>query len=575
MQRFLYLLILAMLAGTALAQNTVQSGKKVKSNEPATEYDRQSITYLLLDFGSGNYYSVLKQAFPQLKVADKYDDNSISKPYVPSPVTREESVNMFAFNTRMPDAVSAKIKDAIVKGHFANAVIAKWFSRADDGSFSVELLQQRGLYNATDADVKAAGASKLGMAKLMDTGEKLLNNSYLVVCDVVDLIDMDEHYNRLDKNSKTPAKRDKNGFFATVNAYVYKIDFNDTVNASFWQKLWVTPNDPDIQFKKQAFDNYNFPVTYLTRTSAMVEASQFNPGFVYSPKVQATRDELMLKLLTQGVANNMDAIEKNLEEFKVKASLYGTRPLTAKIGRKEGLKTDQRYFVFEMVQDKGGQVKAVRKGVIRATKHITDNRQVASGQSKTSKFYQTAGRRLDEGMLLQQKPDAGLAFTIGLATGGMQGVDGRLDINLSKYMGSKMSPMIKLYVEGGYDAMGDEININDSIYKNFVRYGGGLGKEFCFARHFKLQPYVGFGLEQLNNKDDSKSSFSTLYGHPGFILGMNLKHSIQFTWQWGYYATGKITDWNKAKRTINSYDKWADAFGRGGKTNVFGIRFEF
>lgn len=582
MTRILTITFFLLFSVSAFCQNAYEAGKKVKSNQPATHYDRVGLTYMLLDFGTGNYYSLLKESFAKVKIVDKFDDNSVASPFMQSPVAKEATANTFAFNIKVPDQSSNKIKDALVANHTANAVIAKWFSRKPDGSFGVELLQQRGLYNATDYDVKQAGASKLGMAKLMDAGEGLLNNSFLVVYQVDDLIDMEEQYNRLQKNSKTPVTRDKNGFMATMNAYVYKIDFNDTINSIFWQQMWADPGDPKLAEKKVVFDNFNFPLTYYTRTSIMTSASQYNPKQLLAPKVQATQQELMVKMLTDGASNVIAAVETNLEEFKVKTVLFDTKPLVAKIGKKEGLKTDQRYFVFEMVQNKNGQVNAVRKGVIRATRHITDNRQMATGESKTSRFYQVAGGRLDDGMLLQQKPDAGLALSLGFGTKGIKGFDGRLDINLTKVLGANMPSMIKLYIEGGYDPTKKDITItlNDATnaftYQNFVRYGLGFGKEFCFAHYFKLQPFAGIGLETASDKDNKEAKLSTLFGHVGVMLGLNLKHNIQLVGTLGSYGMfGKITDKDNAEVLVNGESNWKTALGRGGASNAFGIRFEF
>jgi len=580
MNRILLIFLLLAVHFTGISQNTLEAGKKTKSKEPSTEYDRIAITYLLLDFGTGNYYNMLKQSFVQVKVDDKYDDNTIKEAMLGSPVKREETANSFAFNPRTPDNVSFKIKDALLANHAANAVIAKWFSRKEDGSFGVELLQQRGLYNATDAEVAAANASKLGLAKLMDAGEKLLNNSYIIVFDVNELIDMDEAYNRQQKNSKTTISRIKNGFKATINAYVFKINFNDTINATFWSELWADANSPDLQQRKAKFDSYNFPITYCTRTTAMVEASQYNTGQALAPKVQASAEQMLVKLLQDGINNNLGAIENSLEDFRVKASIFSTHPLEAKIGKKEGLKTDHRYFVYEMEMDETGNIVAKRKGVIRASKHIVDNRGIATGQTATSRFYQVGGGRLDAGMLLQQRNDAGLALSLGYAAGGVGGFDARLDFNLTRLLGAKMPTMLKLYIEGGYDGAEEHVTIGNEetirTYSNFMRFGAGIGKELCFLHFFRLQPFVGFGLEQATDTDDKTKSLSTLYARAGATLGINIRHNLQLVGTFGPFAPmGKITNADNESTIVDNKDKWKAAFNRGGNTSIIGLRLEF
>ncbi len=571
------------LAGYMLcAQNAAESGKKVKNNQPATEYDRLSLTYLLLDPGTGNYLSILKKDFGSLQLPGKFDDNSISGKFIPSPVTPTETANAFLFNPRTPNEVVNKINKSLVDGHYANAVIAKWFSRKEDGSFGLELLQQRGLYNANDADVKEANASKLGNSKLMDAGEHLLNKSYILVYDIRDLISKSEEYDRQQKNSKTVIKRNQNGFVANLDVYVFRISFNDTINAIFWQQLWAVAGSPDLAARKQAFDRYNFPLTYVTRVSNRVEASQYNKGEALAPKVQASSEELILKLLNDGMNQSIFAIERSLEEFRVKTALFGTHPLTAKIGLKENLKLDQRFFVFEMRQGGNGEIKAHRQGVIRASKHIVDNRQVSSGNTEPSRFYQVGGKRLDEGMLLQQRNDAGLAFTLGGSTGGISGVNGKLEFNISTLLKKNAPSMLKLYFEGGYDPVKVDLYVNGTdagsvSYSNFIRYGGGLGKEFCFLRNFRFQPFAGIGLESVSQKDDSQKTLSSLYGRFGGTLGINLKPGIQLVGTYGSYTMfGSITDQDKNTIKPTGPEGWADGkWGHSGTTMDFGIRFEF
>jgi hypothetical protein len=586
MKKQLMLLTALVICIPSMAQNVKEAGEKVKTPQIATEYDRNSLTYFLIDFGDNGFNDLLKRSFQTIKVTDKFDDNTTDRRFIMPPVTREEILKSTFFTPLVGNDVTNKIGKALVKGHYSNDIIAKWFSRRPDGSFGVELLQQRGLYNATDADVKAANASKIGIAKLMDSGEKLLNKSYIIVYDVSDLITKTEYYNRLDKKNKTPdkpVKRDMNGFLGNVNAYIYKLDFNDSINAVFWQQLWADQGDPKLKDKKRAFDNFSFPVKYVTRITSSAEASQYNPGEPAAPKIQATNDELMTNLLNTGINSTMMTLDRSLEDFRVKTVLFGIRPLRAKIGMKENLRIDQRYFVFEMQQRSNGDIKAKKKGVIRATNKIEDNRQVATGQSKPSVFYQVAGSRLDEGMLLQQRNDIGLALGLGYSSGGVGGYNAHLEFNTSSFFKKNAPTMIKLYIEGGYEPITEKkITFSSGTlsgtqsYKDFTRFDVGLGKEFCFLRNLRLQPFAGIGLEQLTHNDDSKKNLSTLYEHAGLMAGINLLHNVQLTGTYSYYLMGgKITDESKVDYTISTKSTWGEAFKRGGTSVNVGLRIEF
>jgi len=578
MKKQLMLLTVIAISIPCFAQNVPLAGEKVKRSQVATEYDRNSLAYFLLDFGDNGFNEILKKSFQSLNISSKFDDNSIARRFIKPPLKREEILKSQFLTPGLSNNVTDLIGNIIVNDHYSNDIIAKWFSRRPDGSFGIELLQERGLYNATDADVKAASSSKIGMAKIMDSGEKLLNKSYLIVFDVSDLISKEEYYNRLDKESKTPVKREKNGFMANVNAYVYKIDFNDSINAVFWQQLWVDKGDPMLSTKKLAFDNFSFPVTYVTRLTTSSEASQYNPGESAAQKTQKTNDELMTELLSNGVNNTLLVLERSLEDFRVKTVLFSARPPKAKIGYKENLRIDQRYFVYEMRQGSNGVIKAHRKGVIRATNKIVDNRFVSTGNTEPSKFYQVAGKRLDAGMLLQQHNDLGFALSLGYSTGGVGGYNGRLEINTSSFFKKNAPSMVKLYLEGGYEFKEIQITINSTSedYNDFFRFGLGLGKEFCMFRNFRLQPYAGVGLEQLTNKNDSKKSFSSLYEHAGIMAGINILHNLQLVGSYSYYLMGgKITDQDKIDYIINGEPKWGDGFTRGGTAIDIGLRIEF
>jgi hypothetical protein len=544
------------------AQKPKQSDKIIDGSQIADNYERLALTNILLDSPNGKYFDILKQSFRRVPVDTKYDDNSIDNPFLSLAYTGSNSLSII---------------DALISNHCVNSVIAKWFSRKPDGSFGVELMHNRGLYNATDGDILEANASKRGLARIKDAGEQLINNSYIIVFMVNDLVDMNEHYDRQQKRSKTLIPRLRNGFVASITGYVFQLDFNDAVSSAFFENLWANKGDSDLAKKKDAFDNAQFPLKFVTFTNDSLESSQYNPGYSLSPRVQAEPSELMYILVQGAVQNCVKSLEGRLSQFKVTTKLYNTWPLRAKIGKKEGLKRDQRYFVYQMRQNKSGELIGKRKGVIRASK-IAENGQIASGQSPASQFYQVGGWNLKKGMQLQQSNDIGGAFSIGYSEGGVPGLDIRVDINITQRLYQKLPPMCKLYIEGSLQPYSFKVNNGyngTTTYTNFVRYGVGIGKEFCFLRNLRLQPFVGYGYEQITNKEDSKQYLRSTFVRPGFMFGINLKYNVQLYWQYSVYMMDyPITDQDEKEVIINGQKNWGNAWNRGGETNSFGIRFE-
>ena len=71
------------------------------------------------------------------------------------------------------------------------------------------------------------------------------------------------------------------------------------------------------------------------------------------------------------------------QAFRVKAMISGVKPIAAKIGKKEGLKFDQRYFVYENREKRNGDVTSKRIGVVKSMK-VVDNRNITTGQTEPS-----------------------------------------------------------------------------------------------------------------------------------------------------------------------------------------------
>lgn len=104
-------------------------------------------------------------------------------------------------------------------------------------------------------------------------------------------------------------------------------------------------------------------------------------------------------------------MESTNEAFRVKKAMVSkTKPISAKIGKKEGLSFDQRYFIYENQQRKDGTLFKKRVAVVKSMK-VADNRQVTTGQSEASEFYKIFGGKVDNmGMFMEQKNDEGSIY---------------------------------------------------------------------------------------------------------------------------------------------------------------------
>lgn len=524
------------------SQNIEESARKVK-NYVSSEYDRNAITFIGIDYGDKLSGEVLTQFIQQI-VPDKYYDNSISTKILKYSGKRDTLLGVVQ-PLAEPDMVKLLNDNKV-----GQQILSVWFNRQSDGSFNVEKLKERGLFNANDNEFMVASASKRGESSLMDMGMGLVDQSYVVAFDFFNILTMDQVY----AQNEVPAeKRIMNGFNSSVNYYLYKLDFNDSVAAVFFQNYWTTPADPDRQAKVAAFENARFPFKQLTSQQKMLTSTQFNPGQTLAPKVQKTSAELMDVLCKQAIESSFVEAEKRVQDFRVKAMVSGVNPISAKIGKKEGLRFDSRYFVYENRERRNGDILSKRVAVVKSM-FISDNLSVTRGQTQPSAFYQIAGGKVDNmGMFLEQNNDIGLNVVVGATTAGLPGVTARAEYYISKAFGGfskdpgagKMLTSWKIYAEGGIGM--DSYDLGGYVDDfTFARVSFGVNKDFYPLSFLHWGPFLGYGMESAT-WSGSDSSISTDFIELGGRVGLNVKHNIQLIASANYYMmlTSEMLDANK------------------------------
>lgn len=557
-------------------------------NEPdyLREYDRNSLTVLMLDYNNrhNNYGSCLRKAMYKLAVPSKFDNNMLSTRVVNS-----------ADN-------SDNIRQALESSKIPNDIFSKWFSRGADGSFNMSVIHERGMYNATDADVIEASASKVGLAKLQDAGESLIGRSYVMVLSFRDIKTMEQYYDELDANRKSvadlfntkyiPVARTKNGYRADVVGYIYKLSNLSASMDDFYSNMWIFDEDSkeDRSRKINAFDNANFNLEYVTTVIRTVEASQLNVG------QQKSQEDLFVDLANASVEGLVYESEAKVEAWKVVTALYDTHPLRAKIGTKENLNVDDRYFVYEYRMNKDNQVYASRRGVVRVKK-VAGNSQVAQGQSdndaqQMSSFYQVAGHRLEPGMFMEQNNDRGLGVTFGYATGAQSGVF--INIEALANNGISNTTQLKGFLAGHIDF--GNYNLNDcGLFQydsdledaSFCFFGGefGFSKGFFPLRNVALSAHGGFAIEfaDFAKTDLSKEYFEggmvdCLFSFVGAQMAINMKYNVQLVGGMNYYVqleNAMLTKKNdEDEKSLGvTYSSMFD--GRVGANINLGVRIQF
>lgn len=388
----------------AAAQNT----------DSSVNYRRSSIYSVLVNHIDQQFASEIKDAFLQIPVPDKFNDHNLS-------------VKVLNLDKKLSGANKEKdnveISQCLIDNKIASRLVAKWFNRDFlTGACDMELIKERGLYNATEFDKQLAMRSARGISMLQDAGEDLIGNTFVVVNDI--------RYIDKNKGAKTAGMLIKalgtiaatatgsnidnltdnlgdmvetiKGFSVKINSFLYKLDWSDEQANLFYQEQYASaPNNT----KKSNFDNARG--TYKLKYVGKVESSGGTTSFL---GINEEEPIIMVKKACQrAIDENVVDLQRNYEEFKTKTPLLSVEPLTAYIGMKDGVTEKSKYEVLEVIEMEDGSRKYNKVGVIEPIPNlIWDNRYMAVEEGAPgatlgfTTFKTVSGKGFMKGMLIRE-----------------------------------------------------------------------------------------------------------------------------------------------------------------------------
>ncbi|WP_372746040.1 hypothetical protein [Lutibacter sp.] len=405
------------------------------------KYRRSSLHTILIETESFPEKETVISAYNNAEFPNKYNDHNIG----------EKSINLANYELTDDDRIEAGINKSkfgkmgaslmsdltsgiadslsadyplIINKYFnekkiANQLVAKWFDRQEDGSFDMNLISERGQYDATALKADEAKGSAKGVSLLSDAGEELIDKTFVVVSKLnyisnevvalpiyLALVKSFENSNPLvklagEKAAKKVYEKTREGYSVWTTSYLYKLKWNDSISAVFYNDLWVDKNSLNSN-RKEAFDNSNlFELEYIgsEKSSSLV---------TFSLKEKRTEEQIIALSTVRNVDAVFAKLQKKYDVFKPKVPLLTGFPITAKIGMKEGLEEGDKFEVLEQTQDPDtGKTKYVRKGIIKVEKKLLwDNRFNAFDNSEeiSTIDYTTfsGGKDYYPGMLIRQ-----------------------------------------------------------------------------------------------------------------------------------------------------------------------------
>ena len=388
-----------------------------------TQYRRSSLYSFLIAHPQAKYASQIDYVYLGLPTPDKYEDHNLN-------VRRVEALSARAVQ---PYEITAFLQGNQV----ARRLVAKWFNRDADGVFNVDLVADRGNYNASEMDVVEARMTKRGLAMLSDAGEELIGNTFVTVNDIV-YIDKEQRAQLASAILQivaqaalvaTAAADDDDteaiagaiagsaalgsiiadnlaGFKVKVTTHLYQLVWNDSIANLFYSDYWVDENTPEAERlrRKALFEQSDlFTLKYLGKYKVKSEKTVM--------KGVHSNEDIIRKVCARAMDRNIVGLQKKFEAFKVKTPVIAVENgrVVAKVGKKEGLKPFTKFEVLQPVEREDGRMVYRRVGVVKPQKgQIWDNRYMAfeeqsDGSDLTATTFRTvSGVGFVPGMLIRQ-----------------------------------------------------------------------------------------------------------------------------------------------------------------------------
>lgn len=484
----------------------------------STRFLRPSLTYLYI--APGNHQErALINSMKELHIENMFNDHRIDFPFLanmpayPSPPHSDASYEVRQnYNKRLREVTAqrrAMIDEHVIKA--TNPIVAKWFDRDEKGRFSTKLLAERGLFTATDTDAIESRAAQVDRRELL--GLELIDKTYIIVWEIREI--------------KTRAQLDRErgitnstheGYIVSYSAHVYNLVFNDSVSAVFWDKYWTDESNFN-ESKAQKWKNAVFPIKHVTTITGDVSSTQpIDPNstaYLFSRK--KTMNELLLDVPQLIIASADNSLGRMIPDFLPRAPVFDTRPISAKLGTKESLYFDQRFFIYELGLDKAGNKTKNRKGVARV-RNIADNYSIATGDAEPSTFRQQGGRKIYMGMLIESARDFGTKLSVGYIEAPENKTLGGVGFNLDFRISRAMANIMK--IGGLHFGIGGSFNLMNNVKPGIINMQSA---EYEAVRLISNQELSGFNYNFWFNI--SKETYFTprgnLFFNPTVGLGVS------------------------------------------------------
>ena len=388
-------------------------------NKEDVKYRRSSLHMMVMEDNDLNpqYKQIIVSALDSAPWPDKYDKHDIGiasydilSIVVAEDEEKEEEKTKEKQNKKLK-GVDKKIEKFLKDEGIARDLVAKWFNRKIDGSFSTELIAERGSYDATVLDVsKARMQSNTVSTQMEDAGYELIGNTFVIInkANFIEnelaatiayeaakiIIEQMEAESAVEQKIKNTALKKANqlyekarkGYTVSTRSFLYKLTWNDSISDIFYTDYWVDESMEieEKKTKKHMFDNTDlFSMELVGMEKARIIVMNLKLKDLVTNEEGLTTEEIIAEATIRTNNRVFAKLQKEYDVFKPKTPLAQVEKkgklCTARIGLKEGLEGGEKFDILEQFTNKEGLTEYKSIGIIKVDKkNIWDNQYYAS-----------------------------------------------------------------------------------------------------------------------------------------------------------------------------------------------------
>lgn len=362
-------------------------------NAPIQKYRRSSLYTVLIKHSETKQDSTISSVFMSLPTPDKFNNHDLSIKTIESSALKAKKKQ----SKKRDEVNMADIETFIKEQDIPRKMVAKWFNRDYNGNMDINLLSERGFYNAQLSDIDEAQNSAYGIMSLGDQGEELIGKTFLLVNDItyadrgersanaaagirifgalagavlgVDLTDASD--------AVAAGVNEIDGFGVNITSYLFQLEWNQEILNTLYTDLWLDKSITDQDIRRARIEAFNlsdiFSLTYVGSTST-------TKGLTTSKSFsKRSEDEQMAIACGRALDESIVKLQREYDQFKVNVPILSInsdeKTCEVAIGLKEGINEKSKFEVLMQVEDEDGNISYNRIGTIEPIPgQIWDNR---------------------------------------------------------------------------------------------------------------------------------------------------------------------------------------------------------